>query len=147
MPCVSIATLCVEPPIETVIVPVKPPPATFKRMLLPDTVPVALPVALKVRSSQSPESRLPETSSLLGIYPNPSNSRIVVDFQLSHSASVNLRLYDLSGSLAKILIDNTFAEGYRWHEHDLSGLSSGIYICIFSVDGTIIDTEKVLLVK
>lgn len=103
--------------------------------------------ALVKKGRFSLQEPLPESSSLLGIYPNPSNSRIVVDFQLSHSATVEINLFDLRGRLIGELANKTLPEGYRWFEFDLSDLSSGIYICIFKVDGVRLNTEKVVIVK
>ena len=103
--------------------------------------------ALVKKGKFSLQRPMPETSSLLGVYPNPSNARIVVDFQLSHSAEVELTMFDLKGRLVRTLAEKTLPEGYRWFEFDLSGLSSGIYICIFKVDGIRLNTQKVLLVK
>ena len=103
--------------------------------------------ALVKKGKFSLQQPLPESSSLLGIYPNPSNSRIIVDFQLSHTAVVEINLFDLRGRRVGELADKTLPEGYRWFEFDLSDLSSGIYICIFKVDGVRLNTEKVLIVK
>ncbi|MEA2078002.1 MAG: lectin like domain-containing protein [Candidatus Marinimicrobia bacterium] len=103
--------------------------------------------ALVKKGKFSLQQPAPETSGLLGIYPNPTNGQLVIDFQLSHSAEVRLLLYDINGKLRKILQKRTWLEGYRWNDYDVSDLSSGIYICIFEVDGALIDTQKILVVK
>lgn len=103
--------------------------------------------ALVKKGKFSIQQPKPETSGLLGTYPNPTSGRIVIDFQLSHSADVRLCLYDINGKLRKTLQERTWQEGYRWNRFDVSDLSSGIYICTFEVDGVQIDLQKILVIK
>ena len=103
--------------------------------------------ALVKKGKFSVRQEVPETSGFLGSYPNPTAGRVVIDFQLSHSAGVRLCLYDISGRLTKILMERTLQEGYRWRRFNVSDLSNGIYICTLEVDGVPVDVQKILVIK
>jgi len=103
--------------------------------------------ALVKRGKFSLQADSLETSGLLGTYPNPTSGRLMIDFQLSHSANVRLSLYDINGKLRRVLQERSWQEGYRWSMFNVSDLSSGIYICIFEVDGVKVNSQKILVIK
>ena len=67
IPSVEMLTLCDALPIETDMEPENPPPEMLSDMELLPMLPDAVPDALNVRSSQSPDARLPEILSVLRI--------------------------------------------------------------------------------
>ncbi len=103
--------------------------------------------ALVKKGKFSIQESKPEFSSLLNIHPNPTNGRMILDYQLVQAAEVALKLYDISGRFVRTLYIGQRSLGYRWNEFDVSDLSSGLYICIFIVNGVKIDSEKVLMIK
>ncbi len=70
-------------------------------------------------------------------YPNPFNPLTKIDYQLPEVSKVRLELYDITGQLVKVLVDNLQVEGYYTYNLDMSnlGLSSGVYFYRFNAIG------------
>ncbi len=70
-------------------------------------------------------------------YPNPFNPLTKIDYQLPEVSKVRLELYDITGQLVKVLVDNLQDEGYYTYNLDMSnlGLSSGVYFYRFNAIG------------
>ncbi len=76
------------------------------------------------------------------LYPNPFNAAVTIAFELDHSASVSVRIYDELGQRVRVLA----AEAERpvgsyqfvWDGLDQAGRlqASGTYFLVLSVDGT-----------
>ncbi|MBN2781159.1 MAG: T9SS type A sorting domain-containing protein [Candidatus Marinimicrobia bacterium] len=103
--------------------------------------------ALVKKSRYSSQTPAPESSGLIGTYPNPAGGRITIDFQLVSEARVEIRLTDLAGRTVAVCANETFPAGYHWINWDVSGLSAGLYLCILSCDGQLTDTRKMLVLK
>jgi hypothetical protein len=94
----------------------------------------------------------PVRARMLGNTPNPFNPRTTVRFELPAAASVRIDMYDASGSLIRTLVDETRGPGTHtaeWDGTDRFGraVSSGIYFARFQMDGVLIDTRKMMLLK
>jgi Secretion system C-terminal sorting domain len=66
----------------------------------------------------------------MSIYPNPTNGVINIEYQLqlNEPQLLNLYLYDITGRLVKILIDNEQHFSGRYYKvFDESSLPQGIY--------------------
>ena len=84
------------------------------------------------------------------VFPNPFNPEVTLTFDLEHSASVSVRIYDELGQTVRVLA----AEGLRsagsyqfvWDGRDEAGQSqaSGTYLLVLSVDGAT-ETHKLTL--
>lgn len=79
-------------------------------------------------------------------YPNPFNPAFVVPFELYSATSVDIRLYDVSGHLVKIVANREFSAGEYKLLVNGNNLSSGVYLLRTQVEG-IVNTQKMLLVK
>ena len=81
-------------------------------------------------------------------YPNPFNGSTVVTYELSVSAFVDLRIYDLKGREIKILVFEFKNSGYYklYLNFIESNLSSGIYFLKLKINSDII-TKKVTFLK
>ncbi len=94
------------------------------------------------------ESSVPKNYFLSQNYPNPFNPSTTIKFGLSKAGNVSLKVYNLTGSLVKTLINNMpLSAGTVTQQFDGSNLSSGIYFYTLVIDGGIIDTKKMVLVK
>ncbi len=93
------------------------------------------------------EEELPASGAEAGrlslrLYPNPSNASVTVAFELDHSATVSVRVYDELGQRVRVLAAEAERPGgsYRfvWDGLDQEGRSqaSGTYLLVISVDGT-----------
>ncbi len=84
------------------------------------------------------------------VFPNPFNPEVTITFDLTHSASVSVRIYNELGQQVRILA----TEGVRpagsyqfvWDGRDQAGQfqASGTYLLVLSVDGDI-ETHKLTL--
>ena len=88
--------------------------------------------------------------SALRLYPNPFNAAVTLAFDLEHSASVGVRIYNELGQQVRVLA----AEGMRpagsyqfvWDGRDHAGQfqASGTYLLVLAVDGAV-ETHKLTL--
>ncbi len=89
----------------------------------------------------------PEKASLTGVFPNPACREIIVDYQIPEHAVVRIDLYDLRGRKVGTFAQGSRPKGYHWLKADLSGLSSGIYICTLFSGNIPSDSRKILVIK
>jgi hypothetical protein len=80
-------------------------------------------------------------------YPNPFNPETVIKYSLSNDAQVKLIVFDVAGREVCSLIDQKQNKGY--HEAKFNGdiLTSGMYFYRLSVDGKIVQSRKMMLLK
>jgi hypothetical protein len=80
-------------------------------------------------------------------YPNPFNPSFVVPFELFELTNLDIRLYDVTGRLVKVIAaSKDFSPGQYNLIVDGKELSSGMYILKIMADN-IMNTQKMLLVK
>jgi len=60
-------------------------------------------------------------------YPNPFNLSTTISFQLAHASYITLKIYDLFGREATVLVDGIRPAGLHREQFDGSKLPSGIY--------------------
>jgi hypothetical protein len=82
---------------------------------------------------------IPTQTLLSAIYPNPFSRAITIQYQLSKSSAVDLKIYDISGRLVRTLEDGISAPGYfstLWDARDDIGrhVPAGIYFVRFETD-------------
>jgi len=100
----------------------------------------------------TPRSTLTVPRSSLGkCYPNPFRQITTIKYQISESARVSLRVYNIAGQLVKTLVDEEKLEGNYsvvWDGKDQSGkeVSSGIYFYQLKM-GEYSEVKKMLLLK
>ena len=71
------------------------------------------------------------------LFPNPANDKINIQIKgISKSKSIDVKLYDISGNT----ISQSIITG-GMGSLNLSGLSSGVYLIMFSIDGVIIGSR------
>ena len=76
------------------------------------------------------------------VYPNPFNPEVTVAFELDHSATVSVRVYDELGQRVRVLAAEAerTAGSYQfvWDGLDQEGRlqASGTYFLVVSIDGT-----------
>lgn len=94
------------------------------------------------------ENTVPSNYSLGQNYPNPFNPVTTIKFSLPKSGKVTLQVYNVLGETVGSLYNNvSFGAGNHDVNFDGSKLSSGIYTYKLTVDGRIIDTKKMALIK
>lgn len=80
------------------------------------------------------------TAKLLQNRPNPFHTQTTIQYQIPVVSFVSLKIYDPSGRLVSVLVDEQRAAGSHiatWDGRDTSGLqvSSGIYFCLLEAGG------------
>ncbi len=78
----------------------------------------------------------------LYIYPNPTNGKITIRFELTKSMPLSISLYDACGRITKNLLEVNENKGEV--QYNLSGLPRGIYFIALSTKNKIISQKLVL---
>lgn len=92
----------------------------------------------------------PNEFSISQNYPNPSNPKSKIDYQVPFDGKVTLKIYDVIGREVVTLINEVKEAGYYTAEFDGSNLSSGVYFYRIFAKGNSEDynkTLKMVLVK
>ncbi|MGA2669106.1 MAG: T9SS type A sorting domain-containing protein [Ignavibacteria bacterium] len=97
-------------------------------------------------------SQIPKEFKLYQNYPNPFNPKTKIRYEIrNHTSEVRLILYDITGKEITILVNQKpFAiDEARIYEVEFDGsnFSSGVYFYSLIVDGQLIDTKKMILLK
>jgi hypothetical protein len=83
-------------------------------------------------------------------YPNPSNPKCKIDYQLPEVSKVSIRVYDMTGREVVTLVNEVKDKGYYTAEFDGTNLASGVYFYRIITDGAdqnFSKTVKMILVK
>ena len=83
-------------------------------------------------------------------FPNPFNPSTTFRFSLTRAAIVSLLIYDMRGRLVETIVkDQVFSAGVKDYTRDFSStaLSSGAYFYSLIVNGQLVDTKKLMLLK
>lgn len=92
----------------------------------------------------------PKNFSIGQNYPNPSNPKSKIDYEIPVNGKVTLKLYNLLGQEVISLVDETKEAGYYTSEFDGTSLASGVYFYRIIAEGSgqkFTKTLKMILVK
>ena len=92
------------------------------------------------------ENESPDGFSLKQNYPNPFNPSTVISYQIAVNSLVSLKVYDVTGKLVSVLVDEQKEPGRYEVRFDGTNLSSGIYFYKLET-GPFTDVKKMNLVK
>lgn len=93
-------------------------------------------------------SEVPNEFKLYQNYPNPFNPKSNIKYQISKgSVNVKIAVFDITGKLVAILINEKHGAGTYELSFDGSAYSSGVYFYSLIIEGKVIDTKKMLLIK
>ncbi len=101
-------------------------------------------------ATDSPDNRRGRFQLLQNI-PNPFNPATTIRFELTQGMPVQLRIFDVSGRVVRVLVDDPMAEGVHavgWNGRDDAGrlLPSGVYYSkLITPIGS--DTRRLLMLK
>ncbi|MHB2154797.1 T9SS type A sorting domain-containing protein [Calditrichota bacterium GD2] len=99
-----------------------------------------------LQALDEPGSLLPQTTALLGNFPNPFNAQTTIEYQLSKTQNVQLSIFSNSGQLVKEI--NVGKQVAGKHQININGnhWASGIYY--YQLRGEdVVQTKKMLLIK
>lgn len=101
-----------------------------------------LPIGIKNIGSE-----IPKDYSLSQNYPNPFNPETKIRFALPKTSNVTLKVYDITGRLVSVLVNNEAVEaGLKEVNFNASNIASGIYFYTINADN-FTETKKMILVK
>ena len=92
---------------------------------------------------------VPKTFTLYQNYPNPFNPITTIKFDIPSvqtRGNASLRIYDSTGRLIEILIDEELEPGNHTVQWNATGFSSGVYFVRLQ-SGNYLQTQKILLMK
>ena len=92
-------------------------------------------------------SEIPKDYSLSQNYPNPFNPNTIINYQLSMFNFVSIKVYDVLGNQVASLVNENKPAGRYEVEFDGSDFPSGIYFYSLSINGNVIDTKRMVLLK
>lgn len=92
------------------------------------------------------------TSLFLRNHPNPFNPSTTIAFDLPREISVSLRIYDLSGQLVTVLVENQVAQRgtneFVWRGRDQAGRAAPAGVYFYRLEaGDYIETKRMTLLK
>ena len=109
-----------------------------------------VPTAVEAVEGQASASLAEEAFPPLRLYPNPFNAAVTVAFDLEHSASVSIRIFNELGQQVRVLAEEALrpvgSYQFVWDGRDQAGQfqASGTYLLVLAVDGAI-ETHKLTL--
>lgn len=94
-------------------------------------------------------NKVPENFALYPAYPNPFNPETIISFDLPKAGNVLLSLYDVTGKLVDVLLDEEKKAGtyqYKFKSGRYT-LSSGTYFIRLQAGLGFVQTQKLILIK
>lgn len=93
-----------------------------------------------------PPTETPGEFSLSQNYPNPFNSSTMIYYRLPQPTQVNLSIFNLSGQVVAVLVNEQKLAGVHVATWEASGVSSGIYLINLTTD-RFSETRKCVIQK
>jgi len=79
-------------------------------------------------------------------YPNPSNPRSKIEYQIASASKVSIIVYNIKGQEVAVLVNEIKEAGYFSAEFDGTNFASGVYFYRI-IAGSYINTKRMILVK
>ena len=80
-------------------------------------------------------------------YPNPFNPSTRITFEIPEASAVRVLIYNSQGQLMAVPADRNFSAGRHHVSFDASGVASGVLVYALEIDGVIVNTRKMLLLR
>jgi hypothetical protein len=95
---------------------------------------------------QEKANAIPTSFLLEQNYPNPFNPSTKIQFTLSHSGYVTLKVYNTLGAEVATLVAENLSAGEHTVEWNASGLAGGVYFYRLQAGATV-QTKKLVVLK
>lgn len=92
-------------------------------------------------------NEIPERFALEQNYPNPFNPVTTIEYSITRPGAVQLEVYNLLGKKVATLVDEAHTTGTYRMRWNAEGFSSGLYIYQLRIDGELVDTKSMTLLK
>lgn len=90
---------------------------------------------------------IPKTTILYQNYPNPFNPVTTIKYSLPANSRVRLNVYEISGKEVAVLFSGKQVKGNHSVIFNAENLTSGLYFYRLTVDGKVVQTRKLMLLK
>ena len=80
-------------------------------------------------------------------YPNPFNNSTIINYQLTNTNHVKIRIFNINGREVSVLVNDKKNAGYYSVTFNGNNLSSGIYFYSMTIDGKVLGTKRMTLLK
>lgn len=109
-------------------------------------------VSIKKNTSNITQINNLRQKSLFQNFPNPFSDDTNIKIGLNQNAKVKLSIYDISGQLVKVLVDENKIPGeysYTWDGTNTNGsiVKNGIYLYKYIVNGELINSKQMIFAK
>ena len=84
--------------------------------------------------------------NLTGLYPNPFNPVLNIDFEINQAGLVKVEISDITGAIVNIVYDGYMTMGKHQKSWNSENLPSGVYFVSLQAGGNFL-TSKVVLLK
>ena len=101
----------------------------------------------EVQTHSETVAEVPEAFVLEGNYPNPFNPSTTIGFRVPSESHIRLTVFDILGRKVATLTDQPYGPGCHSLDWNGSNVSSGQYFYRMEVDGHMIDTKSMVLIK
>jgi len=95
----------------------------------------------------SNEESTPKEFELYQNYPNPFNPKTVINYQLPFNSEVKVKIYNILGNEIETLVNEKQSSGSYSVTFDGSNYPSGVYLYRLEIDGNVMDTKRMVLLK
>lgn len=87
----------------------------------------------------------PEVFEVYQNYPNPFNNQTKIKFELPADGDVEIKIYDILGSLVRTITLNNLTKGANTYNYSAEQMSSGVYLMAFNFNNRILVKKMILL--
>jgi hypothetical protein len=95
-----------------------------------------------IEGNESPNSFVLEQN-----YPNPFNPSTSISFELQQAANVRVLVYNSQGQMIAVPAERSYSSGRHSVTFDASNVASGVLVYALEVDGVVVQTRKMLLLR
>ena len=108
---------------------------------------VSIPDISVIPTSTEGIDDLPKEFGLSQNYPNPFNPSTTIKFALPKAANVSIDVFNILGRRVASLVNQRKNAGNHTTQFQASNLSSGVYFYTLRIDGKVLKSQKMLLIK
>jgi hypothetical protein len=115
-----------------------------------DTFSVGAIQTFETAEAVSVEQNNPEVANTFVLnqnYPNPFNPSTRIQFSVSDVSTVRILIHNAQGQLMSTLVDSRLDRGEHWIQFDASDFASGVYVYSLEIDGILVSSRKMILVR
>jgi len=108
---------------------------------------VATPDLPVIPTSTEGIDDLPKEFGLSQNYPNPFNPSTTISYALPKASDVSIEVFNILGKRVSSLVNQRKSAGNYTAQFQASNLSSGVYFYTLRINGKVLKSQKMLLIK